>query len=370
MELFESRGCRQYSHVSTIYQCSGAHLISVEFAAAVQAAVQTWRHSHQSLEQMRDALHEPAKLVAESSIAVRDAYQESTGQSFEALSASLWVAPFVMLPQVFTPGQLPETPQGFLPVPDAEGTLVARVSAVVAMGALGMETVSYGSENDGALFVNLVVIAGEGRIADKSKGAMRGHTDAVTFPFRGQLDACNSDIAPSPDFVCLSGLRNPDGVRTTVVPMSDVLAALSAEHVDELKKQQFDIRSQKTFIPGMNLILGSEHGIDGGEILLDVGGETWVRYSHSSIRVDEDEKPAAAEANAAFAAACLQHCTSVVVEPGDILLVNNRLALHGRGDVGGEAGGESRWILRTYGLDTTELTKGQRYSKPGYMLFP
>lgn len=106
------------------------------------------------------------------------------------------------------------------------------------------------------------------------------------------------------------------------------------------------------------------------EILLDVGGETWVRYSHSSIPIDEDEQPAAAEANTAFAAACLQHCTSVVVEPGDILLVNNRLALHGRGDVGAEAGGDSRWILRTYGLDTTGPTKGQRYSKPGYMLFP
>ncbi|WP_052319378.1 TauD/TfdA family dioxygenase [Burkholderia sp. A9] len=332
--------------------------------------VQAWRQNQQSLEQVRDALRIPAKLVGELSAAVRDAHQKSTGQSFEALSASLWAAPFVMLPKAFAQGELPETPQAFVPVPDAEGTLIARVSAVVAMGALGMETVSYGSENDGELFVNLVVFPGEGRIADKSKGAMRGHTDAVTFPFRGQLDVSNPDIAPSPDFVCLSGLRNPDGVRTTVMPISDVLAGLSAEHIDELKKQQFDIRSQKTFIPGMNLILGKEHGVDEGEILLDVGGETWVRYSHSSILVDEDEQPAAAEANAAFAAACLQHCTSVVVEPGDILLVNNRLALHGRSDVGGEPGGESRWILRTYGLDTTGLTKGQRYSKPAYMLFP
>nr|WP_240161135.1 TauD/TfdA family dioxygenase [Burkholderia sp. Ax-1719] len=120
----------------------------------------------------------------------------------------------------------------------------------------------------------------------------------------------------------------------------------------------------------MKLILGEEHGVDDAEILLDVGNETWVRYSHSSISVDTDEQPAAAAANDAFAAACHQHCKSVVVEPGDILLVNNRLALHGRSDVGGEPGGESRWILRSYGLDTTGLTKGQRYTKPPYMLFP
>ncbi|MDR6472219.1 hypothetical protein J2777_005960 [Paraburkholderia graminis] len=312
----------------------------------------------------------PAKLVAGLSDAVRHAYQESTGQSFDTLFERLRAAPYVMLPKAFAPGHLPSTPQNFIPVPDADGTLIARVSAVIALGELGMETVSYGAENDGELFVNLVVIPGEGRIADKSKGGMRGHTDAVTFPFRGQLDVSNPDIAPSPDFVCLSGLRNPDSVRTTIMPMSEVLANLSVEHLDELKKQQFHIRSQKTFIPGMNLILGNEHGIDEGEILLDVGQETWVRYSHSSILVNEEEQPAAAEANSAFAAACHRHSRSVVVEPGDILLVNNRLALHGRSDVGGEPGGESRWILRTYGLDTTGLTKGQRYSKPAYMLFP
>ncbi len=38
-----------------------------------------------------------------------------------------------------------------------------------------------------------------------------------------------------------------------------------------------------------------------------------------------------------FAAACLRHCTSIVVEPGDIPLVNNRLALRVR-----RMSGESR----------------------------
>lgn len=375
MTWFGSLG-RQYVNSIVSYQpyinfisTFGGRLISADYAAAVRTVVTSWWQK-QTLAQVIDALRIPAKLAEELSGAVREAYEESAGQSFDALSKSLWSASFAMLPKVFAPGQLPPTPQDFIPVQDTDGTLLARISTVVAVGALGMETVSYGSENNGELFVNLVVLSGEGRNADKSKGSMRGHTDAVTFPFRGQLDVSNPDIAPSPDFVCLSGLRNPDDVRTTIMPMSEVLADLSGEQLEELKKQQFDIRSQSTFIPGMKLILGSEHGIDDAEILLDVGDETWVRYSHSSIAVDSAEQPAAAAANAAFAAACLQHCTSVVVEPGDILLVNNRLALHGRSDVGGEPGGESRWILRSYGLDTAGLTKGQRYSKPPYMLFP
>lgn len=237
-------------------------------------------------------------------------------------------------------------------MPDAQATLLARLSAVVALGGLGMETVSYGSENDGELFVNLVVLSGDGRLPEKSRSAMRGRTDAVTFPFRGTSDQVNPEIAPSPDVVCLVGLRNPDAVGTTVMPMVEALPNLTAQQIHELKQPQFDIRAQKTFIPGMQLVLGEEQGVEGGEILREVDDQTWVRYSHSSV-LTEGLPPAAAAANAAFAAACHQCATAVTIEPSDILLVSNRLALHGRNEVGGEPGGESRWLLRTYGLDTT-----------------
>ncbi|WP_162266976.1 TauD/TfdA family dioxygenase [Bordetella hinzii] len=70
--------------------------------------------------------------------------------------------------------------------------------------------------------------------------------------------------------------------------------------------------------------------------------------------------------------ACNASAKLVVVQPGDVLIVSNRLALHGRGEVGDGVGGQSRWLLRAYGLDTSNLQQYKRYS-PGplsHMLFP
>ncbi len=33
-------------------------------------------------------------------------------------------------------------------------------------------------------------------------------------------------------------------------------------------------------------------------------------------------------------------------------------------------GGQTRWLLRTYGLDTSNLTAEQRYSDSSFSLFP
>jgi alpha-ketoglutarate-dependent taurine dioxygenase len=60
----------------------------------------------------------------------------------------------------------------------------------------------------------------------------------------------------------------------------------------------------------------------------------------------------------------------VALAPGDIAIVNNRIGLHGRTKVGEEFGGNSRWMLRTYGLDTSGLDVSQRHPNSTFMLFP
>ncbi|KVA43518.1 TauD/TfdA family dioxygenase [Burkholderia cepacia] len=290
------------------------------------------------------------------------------GTDLNALREQAWKDAYVHLPNAFDAADLPETPEGFLPLPHSEGTLLARASSIAAIAALGLDTVSYGSENDGELFVNLVIIPGEGDFSVKSRKSMQGHTDAVSFPVRGRFDSEEVRIAPSPDFVCLSGLRNPTNAETTVMPLSQILPQLTAGQIAELKKPQFIIRAQKTFREGTQRILGEEHVVDGGEFLFDVNGQLWVRYSHSSAGADDEG--AAADAVAAFEAACKTCAIGIVIAPGDILLVNNRIGLHGRTSIDGEAGGESRWLLRTYGLDTAGLDPQQRYEDSVHKLFP
>ncbi|WP_208459123.1 TauD/TfdA family dioxygenase [Paraburkholderia sp. BCC1876] len=313
-------------------------------------------------------LSDPVKLGGELVRGV-GAELERLGLDLSTVRSLAWSNAYIHLPDAFASLGLPDTPTAFCPVPQAEGTLLARATSIASLAAIGLDAVSYGSENNGELFVNLVLMPGEGLYADKSRRGMKGHTDAVSFPVRGRVDEARQELAPSPDFVCLSGVRNPDGVHTTVMPLKDVLAKLESGQIAELKKPQFIIRSQGTFREGMRSILGEEHVVDGGEFLFEVEGQTWVRYSHSSAGVEEEDGPAA-NAVAAFESACKQSAIEVIVAPGDVLLVNNRLGLHGRTLVAGEPGGQSRWLLRAYGLVTEGLVASQRYKDSPYKLFP
>jgi L-asparagine oxygenase len=339
-------------------------------ATAVKKAIDAWMQATSPDQRLIDVVENPAQLSAKLAMATEHALVEA-GFDPGAVRQVVLDAPYFHLKQAFVSADLPNTPEWFTPVPDATGSVAGRAAALAVHGFLGRETVSYGTENDGALFVNLVPIPGEGKYSNKSKGSMRGHTDAVSFPFNGDLDANDPRIAPSPDLVTLVVLRNPDAVPTTVMALKDVLPLLSPEDIAELKKDQYSIGAQFTFIKGMKEILGDVHTVIDEPVLKDAPPGTMVRYSHSSVEPTEPGGPAQA-ASDNLEAACNRVAISVVVEPGDVLLVSNRLCLHGRGVVGEDVGGQARWLLRTYGLDTSRLDSSRRHlgGRPTYVLYP
>lgn len=360
-------GCTVRVYQLYITGLVGTQLIDAHFSYAVRSAVAQWRQGITLLEAVQE-LSQPYELGLRLLPAIDKALAERNLTRAD-LVERVWTTAFIHLKEVFDPVELPETPLGFFPVPMAEGTLMARTTAVGCLTAIGLQAVSYGSEENGELFVNLVVMPGEGLFAEKSRKGMKGHTDAVSFPIRGQADPGNPRISPSPDFVCLSGLRNPSDVHTTVMPLASVLDKLDPGVIAALKAPQFHVRSQKTFRAGMEEILGDELVLEYASLLFDVGDQHWIRYSHNCILTD-DEADAAKEALVAFEAACGASISGAVIRPGDILLVNNRIGLHGRSSVGGEPGGCSRWLLRTYGLQTDGLLESQRYSDVTYRLYP
>ncbi|WP_377157877.1 hypothetical protein ACFJIX_03855 [Roseateles sp. UC29_93] len=86
----------------------------------------------------------------------------------------------------------------------------------------------------------------------------------------------------------------------------------------------------------------------------------------------EPEAVLAQRASDNFAIACNSVSQEVVVKPGDVLVVSNRMGLHGRGEPGGDFGGQTRWLLRTYGLDTAGLDDKKRHmeGRPPHVLYP
>jgi hypothetical protein len=294
----------------------------LDLAAAAKNAVDAWMQATPPAQQLID-LDDPAVLSNRLASAVEQTLI-AAGFELEAARKLVLDAPYFHLKQVFVPAGLPDTPDWFTPVPDSEGTVAGRATALAVHSFLGKETVSYGTENDGALFVNLVAIDGDGKYAEKSTGSMRGHTDAVSFPFNGDSDTNDPRIAPSPDLVTLIGLRNPDAVPTTVMALKDVLRQLSPDDIAELKKDQYTIEAQYTFQEGMRQILGELHTVVNEPVLKDEPPGVIVRYSHSSV------KPtvlggAANSASDNLEHACNASVVPITIEPGDVLIVSNRL---------------------------------------------
>lgn len=370
MDAWVYRSCALYINFISP-EPAGTQLIDAHFSAAMRSGVAQWMQTN-SIEDCQKALADPVQLATELTPPVLAALIEA-GTSLHALQERAWIHPVIHLRNVFEATALPETPSAFVPIPEHPATIAARAAAIVALAMLNAQTVSYGSENDGHLFVNLVVLPGDGDFANKSKGDMRGHTDGVYFPIRGQEHELEKRFAPSPDFVCLSGLRNPDSVSTTVMPLSSVLALLSPKDVEELAKPQYVLRPQKTFRVGFKKLFGSNcqflKPLPGVQLLFVGDNGHWIRFSHSAAVAEDDSSPAS-QAIGRFEQACLKCADSVVVAPGDVVIINNRIGLHGRSEVGGEPGGTSRWLLRTYGLDVEDLSEEQRYSDSVFKLYP
>lgn len=335
---------------------------------SLRECLSRWTEDQEAQDVFERLLTEPHKSVADLLPSVERAVL-AAGHSTNELHTAVAERPVLHLPGVFATAGLPETPRDFVPVPPCMATAAAMAAAVLTNAALGLETVSYGSENSGSLFVNLVGLPGEGRGPKKSRSAMRGHTDAFAFPIRGQVDSEDENISPSPDVVVLCALRNPDKVPTTVMPLDDILRNMSTVHVQTLKEKRYILQAQPTFRNGLKNVFGEAFQRENEAILFDVDASHWVRFSHSNIEARSDEGPEK-EALEAFIVACKSTKVQVVLEPGDILIVNNRKALHGRGVVGGALGGESRWLLRTYGLSNKISKQLKRDPDFPYKLYP
>jgi hypothetical protein len=267
--------------------------------------------------------------------------------------------PCLLIDNLFGVNDLPETPTAMEPLNSSEWWDGAY-AALALIEAIQHRPVAYKCENDGHLFVNLTALPGSGRLAEKARLAMRGHTDACSFPFPSEV-AHWPGLSPAPDVVVLIGYRNPDAVPTCVAPLSAILDKLDEETIEELFKAHFIIDSQDTF--------KTPHILTTAPILsFEPARGLSIRFSHSKIMADPDF-PKAAKALAELQQSVSASFQDVVVAPGSVCLVNNRNAIHGRRLVGGEIGGHSRWLMRTYANLKDNLACNADPERP-YLLFP
>src|SRR5262245_52906265 len=134
-------------------------MTETDLAAAVRAAVGEWMRETPSTQQMAEIAN-PTTLSAKLGLAVQLLLAAHGDPA--AVRTFVRRAPYCHLRAVFDASSPGDTPTGFLPVPDTSATVAGRAAALAVHALLQLETVSYGSENDGSLFVNLVAMPGEG----------------------------------------------------------------------------------------------------------------------------------------------------------------------------------------------------------------
>lgn len=265
--------------------------------------------------------------------------------------------PFLLLKKLIDIDHLPETP-----VDDSSpDELGWRKQAATMLGYLqlcGAQAASFQDEMGGRLFHMVMPAKNSEKSQRRSTKALNFHTEVVNGYFEEERPQRGAPIAPN--IFSLACLRNPNQVRTTVLPLADVINNLSGRTILQLMKPEFIARSQSSFDRDIE--------IKSVQVLVPLySGHLGIRYSHSKLAGTTDASiRALAELREVIDS--FDESNSVALEPGDVLVLNNRLCLHGRGEVASTSNydGMDRWLLRLYGysestFSLTQLSPGSSH---------
>ncbi len=226
-----------------------------------------------------------------------------------------------------------------------EGTRLARVQAIVNHACGQM--VGYAAEGYGRLYQDMVPnrAKAESQTSLGSGVELELHTEQAFSRLR-------------PDILSLACLRGNPEAKTYVLPAHTLLAHLSPFERKLLRRELWMTGVDGSFKQdGREFLEGDERGP-----LAIVGGAE----DDPAIVFDQDlMKGITAEAQALIARVVeVYHArrSAIVLEPGQILLVDNVRAVHGRSPFKPAWDGRDRFIIRSFAVRDLVRT---RYARPG-----
>jgi alpha-ketoglutarate-dependent taurine dioxygenase len=203
------------------------------------------------------------------------------------------------------------------------------------------QPVGYLPEHGGDLVQNIVPTraAAARQTSTSSRVELMFHTEAAFHPHR-------------PRFLLLLCLRGDPAAATTLASIREVLPLLPARVVEVLFSRRFRIGVDESYLEGRPSPLSEPRAVLTG------------RRDRPSMVFDvdlmigtDDEAERALRVLGEAVAAC--H-TSVVLEPGDLLVVDNDAAVHGRSPFEPRFDGTDRWLQRTFVVADLAPSAGER----------
>jgi L-asparagine oxygenase len=226
-----------------------------------------------------------------------------------------------------------------------EGTRLARIQAIV--DSAGGEMVAYEAEGHGRLYQDMV----PNRALAQSQTSLGSHVEL-------ELHTEQAFSKLRPDILCLACLRGHPQAHTYVLPAHSLVAQLNPFERKLLRQPLWMTGVDGSFKMGDHEFLeGDERGP-----LAIVGGAE----DDPTIVFDQDLMHGITEEAQGMIARIAEvyraQRRSVVLGPGQILLVDNVRAVHGRSPFTPNFDSHDRFIIRSFAVRDLVRT---RYARPG-----
>lgn len=235
-------------------------------------------------------------------------------------------------------GELPATP----PTPTAPTVKdhTSEFSLLTVARRLG-QPVGYEPEHGGDIVQNLVPVQGteHRQVSTSSKVELMFHTEAAFHPHR-------------PRYLLLICLRGDPSAITTLSSIHEVLPTLSDATREVLFQPRFRTAVDESYLHGRQNVLGEPMPVLSGD------RELPTMVFDADLMVGTDELAEAALLELSHAVAALQ--TGVALEAGDLLVVDNAVAVHGRSPYSPRFDGTDRWLQRAFVVSDLRPSASER----------
>jgi L-asparagine oxygenase len=235
-------------------------------------------------------------------------------------------------------GELPLTP------PSPTAALVKdRVSEFVLLTVarrLG-QPVGYLPEHGGDLVQNLVPTAGNAdrQVSTSSKVELMFHTEAAFHPHR-------------PRYLLLLCLRGDPAALTTLSSVFEVLPFLPTAVVDTLFEPRFCTAVDESYLHGRCNVLSAPMSVLRG----DRARPSMVFDADLMVGIDAE----ADDALRTLGSVVASHKVGLALQAGDLLVVDNDVAVHGRTPYEPRFDGYDRWLQRSMAVTDLSPSAGER----------
>ncbi len=235
-------------------------------------------------------------------------------------------------------GDVPATPPS--PTAPTGKDLRSELVLLAVARRLG-EPVGYRPEHGGSIVQNLVPTPDAiGRQTSTSSGVdLAFHTETAFHPHR-------------PRYLLLLCLKGDPGAATTLASVDDLRPALSDEAVAELRRPHFRTAVDESF--------GGRPGVPVGDARPVLSGPDDQPVLCWDAELTTGETPEARAALVELAAAVAERQQRIVLEAGDLLVVDNWRCVHGRSPFAARFDGTDRWLQRAFVVESLEPSTADR----------